>query len=132
MGGREVPSVLITGGAGFIGSHVTETFLASGYDVNVVDNLATGKRENVDDRAMLYELDIRSGESGSLMSDLRPDVIVHLAAQIDVRKSVADPLYDASVNILGTVTLLESIRARSDVWRPRFIFVSTGGAVYGN
>jgi UDP-glucose 4-epimerase len=128
----DVSSVLITGGAGFIGSHVTETFLGQGYTVEVVDNLSTGKRQNVDARARLHEVDVRSREAASLLGELRPDIIVHLAAQMDVRKSVADPLYDSSVNILGTVNLLEAIRAGSAAWRPRFIFASTGGALYGD
>jgi len=131
-GATEMPSVLISGGAGFIGSHVTEMFLARGYTVTIIDDLSTGKRENVDARATLHELDIRSRESAAQLYGLRPDVIVHLAAQMDVRKSVADPLFDASVNITGTISLLEAVRAHSEAWRPRFIFASSGGAVYGD
>jgi UDP-glucose 4-epimerase len=131
-GRTEMPSVLISGGAGFIGSHVTEMFLARGYTVTIIDDLSTGKRENVDTRATLHELDIRSRESAALLHTLRPDVIVHLAAQMDVRKSVANPVFDASVNITGTISLLEAVRAHSEGWRPRFVFASSGGAVYGD
>jgi UDP-glucose 4-epimerase len=127
-----MPSVVITGGAGFIGSHVTELFLARDYTVTAIDDLSTGKRDNVDARATLRELDVRSRGSAALLDELRPDVIVHLAAQMDVRKSVADPLFDASVNISGTINLLEAVRACSGTWRPRFVFASTGGAVYGD
>jgi len=127
-----MPSVLITGGAGFIGSHVTEMFLARGYTVTIIDDLSTGKRENVGASATLHELDIRSPETAALLHELRPGVIVHLAAQLDVRKSVADPLFDASVNITGTIGLLEAIRVCSKGWRPRFVFASSGGAVYGD
>jgi UDP-glucose 4-epimerase len=127
-----LPSVLITGGAGFVGSHVTDMFLARGYRAAVIDDLSTGKRENVDPRATLHELDIRSREAAALIGELRPDVIVHLAAQMDVRKSVADPLVDASVNIIGTINLLEAVRVYSEVWHPRFLFASTGGALYGD
>jgi UDP-glucose 4-epimerase len=131
-GKTEMPSVLITGGAGFIGSHVTEMFLVRGYTVTIIDDLSTGKGENVDARATLHELDIRSPETAALLHELRPDVIVHLAAQLDVRKSVADPVFDASTNIIGTISLLEAVRARSGAWHPRFIFASSGGALYGD
>jgi len=127
-----VPSVLVTGGAGFIGSHVAEVFLARGYAVDVLDNFSSGRRENVDPRARLHELDIRSAEAAQLVKQTPFDVIVHLAAQIDVRKSVADPVMDASINICGTVNLMEALRQSGRGARTRFVFTSTGGALYGD
>jgi len=127
-----VPSVLVTGGAGFIGSHVAEVFLDRGYAVDVLDNLSTGRRENVDPRVRLHELDIRSPEAAQLVRQSTFDVIVHLAAQIDVRKSVADPAMDASINICGTLNLIEALRQSGRGPRTRFVFSSTGGALYGD
>ena len=123
-------SVLVTGGAGFIGSHVVDHFLAHGAKVTVVDNLATGKRANVSAEAELLELDIRSDDTARLVRERGFDAICHLAAQIDVRKSVDDPMHDASVNVLGTINLLEA--ARKSTKRPRIVFSSTGGALYGD
>jgi UDP-glucose 4-epimerase len=121
---------LVTGGAGFIGSHVADTFLANGYDVTVVDNLSSGNPENVPEGARFHELDITSPEAATLVREGRFDVILHLAAQIDVRRSVSEPSFDASVNILGTINLIEAVRASGG--KPRFIFSSTGGAIYGD
>src|SRR4051812_28815163 len=98
-----MPSVIVTGGAGFIGSHVVERFLREGYTVHIIDNLVSGKRENIAAGATFHELDIRDAKSAALVASVKPDVIVHLAAQMDVRKSVDDPMYDASVNVLGTL-----------------------------
>lgn len=121
---------LVTGGAGFIGSHVADQLLVEQYDVTVIDNLVSGNRAQVPERATFHELDITSGDAASLVREGAFDVICHLAAQIDVRKSVADPAFDARVNVVGSVNLLEAVRASG---RPtRFIFSSTGGAVYGD
>jgi UDP-glucose 4-epimerase len=122
--------VLITGGAGFIGSHVADRFLAEGWEVHVIDNLYNGKRENVPDKASFHEIDIRDAAAADLVRTLKPDVLVHLAAQMDVRKSVADPAFDAQVNVLGSINLLEAVRQHSP--STRFVFSSTGGAVYGD
>ncbi len=122
--------VLITGGAGFIGSHVAERFLEGGYEVELLDNLSSGKRENVPQAATLHVGDIGSMESARLVREGNFDVICHLAAQIDVRKSVNDPAFDATINILGTLNLLEAVRASGR--KTRFIFSSTGGAIYGD
>jgi UDP-glucose 4-epimerase len=125
-----MPTVLITGGAGFIGSHVAERFLAEGWTVHAVDNLITGKRANVPKGVTLHEHDIRDAETRALISTLRPQVIVHLAAQMDVRKSVADPVFDAGTNVVGSLALLEAVRHQSPA--TRFVFSSTGGVLYGD
>jgi UDP-glucose 4-epimerase len=124
--------VLVTGGAGFIGSHVCEVFLAEGWTVEILDDLSSGKRENIPDGATLHVGDIRSSESAELIAGGSFDVIVHLAAQIDVRRSVAEPAFDAAVNILGTINILESIRRRGNPEKTRVVFSSTGGAIYGD
>ncbi len=121
--------VLITGGAGFIGSHVVDRFLADGCDVEVVDDLSSGKVWNLSKRATLHRLDIRSVGAATLIANGRFDVIVHLAAQMDVRKSVANPVFDADVNILGTLNLLEAVRRSGH--SSRVVFTSTGGVLYG-
>jgi UDP-glucose 4-epimerase len=120
----------VTGGAGFIGSHVADVYLEHGYEVTVLDNFTSGRRENVPARATLAELDLTSPEAARLVRDGRFDVISHLGAQIDVRKSVADPMHDASVNIIGTLNLVEAVRASGHA--TRFILSSTGGALYGD
>jgi UDP-glucose 4-epimerase len=116
--------VLVTGGAGFIGSHIVDAYLARGWRVTVVDDLSTGDRKNVSPRATFIEADIRA----VALDVLRPDVINHHAAQMDVRKSVADPVFDANVNVVGTLALLQGALAAGV---KRFIFASTGGAIYG-
>jgi len=120
--------VLVSGGAGFIGSHVCDKFVAHGHTVAALDNLSTGSRQNLSPRIPLIELDIRTTEAAEYIAREKPDVVCHLAAQMDVRKSVQDPRFDAESNILGTLNLLEAAR-RASV--KKFIFSSTGGAVYG-
>ena len=121
---------LVTGGAGFIGSHVAELYHEHGYEVTVVDNLASGNRDNLPAAAEFHELDVGSPEAAALVREGQFDVISHLAAQIDVRRSVSDPLFDATVNVLGTLNLIEALRAAGG--GARFIFSSTGGAIYGD
>ena len=122
--------VLITGGAGFIGSHVADRFLAEGWAVHIIDNLYNGRRENIPAGATFHELDIRDTAASDLVKSLTPAVLVHLAAQMDVRKSVAEPMFDAQVNVLGSLNLLEAVREHSP--RTRVVFSSTGGAIYGD
>ena len=121
---------LVTGGAGFIGSHVADLLLQEGYEVEIVDNLSSGRRDNVPRGARLHELDIGSEEAARIVRDGRFDVLFHLAAQIDVRKSVTEPVTDARINILGSLNLLEAVRASGH--QTRVIFSSTGGAIYGD
>jgi UDP-glucose 4-epimerase len=120
--------VVVTGGAGFIGSHIVDAYLARGWRVTVIDNLSTGDRRNVNPRAELREVDIRDVRLRELILDLEPDVVNHHAAQMDVRHSVADPSFDAEVNVVGSVRLLQ---ASADAAVKRFIFASSGGAIYG-
>lgn len=121
--------VLITGGAGFIGSHVVDCYIENGYEVVVVDNLSTGKFENVNKKAKFYNLDIcNSGDILAVFRIEKPDVVNHHAAQMNVRHSVKDPTYDARVNIMGTLNLLECSKQLNV---KKFIFASSGGAVYG-
>jgi UDP-glucose 4-epimerase len=119
--------VLLTGGAGFIGSHVADQLLARGHDVTVVDDLSTGKRENVPEGALFYELDIRGG-CVKAFEEFEPEALCHQAAQMDVRRSVREPAFDADVNVLGTLRLLENCVKYGT---KKIVFASTGGAVYG-
>ena len=126
---RDVRTVCITGGAGFIGSHLADAFLARGFRVLALDDLSGGRRDNVPAGAELHVLDVRTPEAAALVRDAGVDVLVHAAAQMDVRRSVADPVFDASVNILGGLNLLEA--ARQGGVR-QVLFASTGGAIYGD
>lgn len=121
--------ILVTGGAGFVGSHVADAYLAAGHEVAVVDDLSTGFRENLDPRVRFWQVDIRTAELLQVVADFRPDVISHHAAQMSVSASVQDPGHDADINILGSLNLLEAA-IKHDV--RRVIFASTGGAVYGD
>jgi len=120
--------VLVTGGAGFIGSHVADAYLARGDEVWIVDNLSSGRRENVPSDATFVEMDIRDDDVRNLFREVRFDLVNHHAAQIDVRVSVLEPSKDASINIQGLLNLTE---AAIEVGAKRFVYVSSGGVVYG-
>ena len=119
---------LVTGGAGFIGSHLAEALLVDGHEVTVVDDLSRGRRSQVPPAARFVQADV-SGDLGGILHAARPDLVFHEAAQIDVRRSLADPALDTRVNVLGTVNLLQACAA-TEV--PRFVFASSGGALYGD
>ncbi len=123
-----VRNVLVTGGAGFIGSHVAAAYLESGAQVVVLDSLVHGRRENVPEGCEFFELDIRDPAAAELIRARRFEVVNHHAAQMDVRVSVADPRFDASVNVDGLLNLLEASR---EAGVRRFVYVSSGGVVYG-
>ena len=121
--------ILVTGGAGFIGSNIVDAYLAAGHEVAVLDNLSTGKKENLNPRAAFFGADLRDkGKIEEIVASFSPLIINHHAAQIDVRKSVTDPVYNSQVNELGTLNLLEAaVKAKIK----KIIFSSTGGAIYG-
>ncbi len=120
--------VLVTGGAGFIGGHSCRMLLERGHEVAAADDLSSGRRQNLPAGAALHTVDVRSTRLTDLIERFRPEAVLHLAAQMDVRRSVADPLFDASVNVLGTLNALEASR-RAGV--RRFVLASSGGAIYG-
>lgn len=120
--------VLVTGGAGFIGSHIVDRLVQEGHDVVVVDNLSSGKRRNLNRAARFYKTDIQSWRLERVFRNERPNVVLHLAAQMDVRKSVEDPLFDAQVNVLGTLNILQQT-VKHGV--RKVVFSSSGGAIYG-
>jgi len=121
--------ILVTGGAGFIGSNVVDAYVAAGHEVAVLDNFSTGRQENVNDAALVHRVDLRDqAEVLKAVAAFRPDMVNHHAAQSEVPKSVADPAYDAHVNIIGGLNLL---KACVDHGVKKVIFSSTGGALYG-
>ena len=120
--------ILVTGGAGFIGSHIADAFLERGWRVSIVDNLSTGTRANIPATATFIEADLRDRSTIAILDDLRPDVVCHQAAQVDVRISVRDPAADAESNILASLRLLQK---SFEIGVKRFLFASTGGAIYG-
>ncbi len=120
--------ILVTGGAGFIGSNVVDAYIEAGHEVAVLDNLSTGKKENLNPQAKFYQLDLRDKNLEKVVLEFSPDIINHHAAQIDVRKSVTDPIFNADVNELGSLNLLNAaVKAKVK----KVIFASTGGAIYG-
>ena len=122
--------ILVTGGAGFIGSHTVDALVATGtHEVAVIDNLSAGKRDRLNPSARFHQADIRdAAEVTRVIASERPEVMVHLAAQMDVRRSVADPAFDAQVNLVGMLNLMEAARQHG---LRRVVFSSTGGAIYG-
>jgi len=121
-------TVLITGGAGFIGSHVVDEFVTAGHEVIVVDNLSTGRRALVNPRALLYELSLSDDSLLEVFAQHQPELVCHHAAHVNVRRSIAEPVFDATQNLLGTLHLLEWARKTGVT---KVIFASTGGAIYG-
>ena len=121
--------VLVTGGAGFIASHVVDALLSAGHEVSIVDNLSTGRRENVNPSAEFYEMSINDPAFKIVLLDWRPDVIVHHAAQMDVRRSTRDPIFDAEENIIGSLRLM---MAAVEAGVKKIVYASTGGATYGD
>jgi UDP-glucose 4-epimerase len=122
--------ILVTGGAGFIGSHTVDALVASAaHNISIIDDLSAGQRERLNPAAGFYQADIRdAGEVGRIIASERPEVIIHFAAQMDVRRSVADPAFDAQVNLVGFLNLMEAGRQHG---LRRVVFSSTGGAIYG-
>jgi UDP-glucose 4-epimerase len=121
--------ILVTGGAGFIGSNVVDAYIAAGHQVAVLDNFSTGREDNVNPSAEVHHVDVRDqAQVANVIATFRPDVVNHHAAQAEVPKSVADPAYDAHINIVGGLNLL---KASVDNSVRKFIFISTGGALYG-
>jgi UDP-glucose 4-epimerase len=121
-------NILVTGGAGFIGSHIADAYIAEGHHVVIVDNLFGGVLENINPKAKFYQLDIRNEKLEDVFQKEKIDVVNHLAAQMDVRRSVSDPKFDASVNVLGGLNIFESAKKHRV---KKIIFSSTGGAIYG-
>lgn len=121
-------TICITGGAGFIGSHIADAFVEQGHEVIILDDLSSGSKHNVPDAAELVVADIRSDDAAHLLHERKVDVLIHHAAQMDVRRSVENPVFDADVNLLGFLNLLEASR-KTGV--RQVIFASTGGAIYG-
>lgn len=122
--------ILITGGAGFIGSNLAEALLNKGHKVAIIDDLSTGKKENVPEEAVFYNVDILSSEILEVLRKEEPEVVFHLAAQIDLRKAVENPSKDAQINILGSLNLIQKLIEVNP--SAKFIFASTGGAIYGD
>ncbi len=121
--------ILVTGGAGFIASNLVDSIISQGHEVVIIDNLTTGKEENINPKATFYKEDIGNTEGlENIFSEEKPDIVSHHAAQVDLRKSVGDPLYDAQVNIIGSLNLI-NVASKYNV--KKFIYASTGGAVYG-
>jgi len=120
--------ILVTGGAGFIASNIVDLFIKEGHEVAIIDNLTTGKKENLNPKAKFYNADIRDKNLIKILEEFKPDIIDHHAAQIDVRKSCTDPLYTEEVNVIGTINLLEAA-VKTKI--KKVIFASTGGAIYG-
>jgi len=121
--------ILVTGGAGFIGSNLVDRLIADGYKVIVVDNLSTGKKENINEKAKFYKVDILSPKIFEIFQKEKPEIVFHLAAQINVRKSIENPIEDAKTNILGSLNIFE---ASKKFKVKKIIFTSTGGAIYGS
>jgi len=122
-------NILVTGGAGFIGSHIVDAYIRNGHNVIIIDNMSTGVREFINPAAVFYEMDITDDRISEVFREHKIDIVNHHAAQIDLRKSVQSPMFDIDVNIKGSVNLLENAVKNG---AKKFIFASTGGAIYGD
>jgi UDP-glucose 4-epimerase len=120
--------IVVTGGAGFIASHIVDAFIERGHEVHIFDDLSTGQKTNLNPKATLHTIDIADAKAAQLLEQIKPDALSHHAAQMDVRHSVADPTFDARVNILGFINLLEGCK---NAGVKKVLFASSGGAVYG-
>jgi UDP-glucose 4-epimerase len=120
--------ILITGGAGFIGSHTADALISQGSKVAIIDNLSTGQKENINPKAAFYKMNIADPKIETVFQKEKPEIVLHFAAQIDVRKSISDPLFDGCVNILGSLNVLENCRRHKI---RKIVFASSGGAIYG-
>jgi len=124
-----MPKILVTGGAGFIGSHLVDEFIMQNHQVIVVDDLSTGKKENLNPQAKFYQLKIQDRKLSLIFKKEKPAIVCHLAAQMNVRRSIVDPIFDAQSNIIGSLNLLENcVKYKIK----KFIFISSGGAIYGD
>jgi len=121
--------ILVTGGAGFIGSHIVDAYIDAGHEVIIIDNLSTGNRQNINPQAKFFELDIRDAAVADVFADERPDIVNHHAAQISVTISTQKPIFDADVNILGSLNIFANA---AKYGAQKIIFASTGGAIYGD
>ena len=121
--------IVVTGGAGFIASHIVDAYLHDGHEVHVIDDFSTGRKLNLNSNAVVHELNVADREAANLIHKIKPDVLNHHAAQMDVRHSVENPLFDAGVNILGFLNLLEACKNANT---QKIIFASSGGAIYGD
>jgi UDP-glucose 4-epimerase len=121
--------IVVTGGAGFIASHIVDAYIDQGHEVHVIDDFSTGRRENLNPKAIVHSLDIAERDAAALIGKIKPNALNHHAAQMDLRRSVEDPLLDARINIIGFVNLLEACK---DAGVKKVIFASSGGAVYGD
>ena len=129
--------ILVTGGCGFIGSHLVDRLIKENHKVVVIDNLSTGKKENLNPQAKFYKLDIRNKKISDVFKKEKPETVFHLAAQIDLRKSVENPIEDARINVLGSLNIIQNFirvlsRKHSQKFASKIIFTSTGGAIYGD
>ncbi len=120
--------IVVTGGAGFIASHIVDAYLERGHEVHILDDFSTGQKTNLNAKATVHTIDIADAKAARLIEQIKPDVLSHHAAQMDVRHSVADPTFDARVNIIGFINLLEGCK---NAGVKKVIFASSGGAVYG-
>jgi UDP-glucose 4-epimerase len=121
--------IVVTGGAGFIASHIIDAYIVQGHEVHVIDDFSTGRKENLNPKAIVHSLDIANRDAAALIGKIKPNALNHHAAQMDLRRSVEDPLLDARINIIGFVNLLEACK---DAGVKKVIFASSGGAVYGD